>query len=53
MTLSTMFVESKVRYSTLFTNFVRWHASAVSCPLNDVIWAQLAWLTEKFVENAK
>ncbi len=32
----------KVHYSALFTNLVRWHASAVSLPLNNVILAQLA-----------
>jgi len=37
-----MFVEIKVCYSVLFTNFVRWHASAVSFPLSDVILARLA-----------
>jgi hypothetical protein len=37
-----MFVERKVCYSAaLFTNLVRWHASAVSFPLSDVILAQL------------
>jgi hypothetical protein len=35
-----MFVERKVRYSTLFTNLVGWHAGAVSIPLSDVILAQ-------------
>ncbi len=34
----------KVCYSALFTNLVRWHASAVSFPLSDVIMAQLACL---------
>ncbi len=37
-----MSVERKVCYSALFTNFVGWHASAVSFPLSDVILAQLA-----------
>jgi hypothetical protein len=37
-----MFVESKVRYSALFTNLVRWHSGAVSFPLSGVILAQLA-----------
>ncbi len=37
-----MFVERKVRYSALFTNLVRWHASDVSFPLSDIILAQLA-----------
>jgi hypothetical protein len=37
-----MFAERKVRYSALFTNLVRWHASAISFPLSDVILAQLA-----------
>jgi hypothetical protein len=37
-----MFVETKVSYSTLFTNLVRCHACAVSFPLSDVILAQLA-----------
>jgi len=37
-----MFVERKVRYSALSTILVRWHASAVSFPLSDVILAQLA-----------
>jgi hypothetical protein len=36
-----MFVERKVRYSTLFTNLVRWHTGAVSFLLSDVILAQL------------
>jgi hypothetical protein len=42
MSYSAMFVERKVGYSALFTNLVRWHASAVSFPLCDVIFAQLA-----------
>jgi hypothetical protein len=37
-----MFVERKVRHSTLFTNLVRWHTCAVSFPLSDVILALLA-----------
>ncbi len=37
-----MFVERKVRYGVLFTNLVRWHASAVCFPLSDVIFARLA-----------
>ncbi len=37
-----MSVKRKVRYSSLFTNLVRWHAGAVSFPLSDVILAQLA-----------
>jgi hypothetical protein len=37
-----MFVERKFRYSALFTNLVRWHASAISFPLSDIILAQLA-----------
>ncbi len=37
-----MFVESKVRYSALFTNLVGWHNGAVSFLLSDVILAQLA-----------
>ncbi len=37
-----MFVERKVRYSALFTNLVRWYASAVSFPVSDIILAQLA-----------
>jgi hypothetical protein len=37
-----MFVERKVCYSALFTYFVRWHTSAVSFPLSDVILAQQA-----------
>jgi hypothetical protein len=37
-----MFVERKVCYSALFTNFVSWHAGAVSFPLSGVILAQLA-----------
>ncbi len=37
-----MFVEKKVRYSALFTNLIRWHASAVSFPLSDIILVQLA-----------
>jgi hypothetical protein len=40
--LKSMFVERKVRYSALFTDLVRWHASVVSFPLSDVILAQLA-----------
>ncbi len=38
-----MFAERKVYYSALFTNFVRWHASAASFPLRDIILAQLAY----------
>ncbi len=37
-----MFADRKVRYSTLFTNLVRWHAGAVSFPPIDIILAQLA-----------
>jgi hypothetical protein len=37
-----MFVERKVRYSTLFTNLVRWHVGAISFPIIDIILAQLA-----------
>jgi hypothetical protein len=37
-----LFVESKVCYSALFTNLVRWHAGTVSFPLSDIIMAQLA-----------
>jgi hypothetical protein len=37
-----MFVKRKVRYSTLFTNLVGWHARAVSFPLSDIILALLA-----------
>jgi hypothetical protein len=37
-----MFVERKVRYSSLFTDLVGWHANAVIFPLSDVIFAQLA-----------
>jgi hypothetical protein len=37
-----MIVERKVHYSSLFTNLVGWHASAVSFPLSDIILAQLA-----------
>ncbi len=37
-----MFVVRKVCYSALFTNLVKWHASAFSFPLSDVILAQLA-----------
>jgi hypothetical protein len=40
--LNPMFLKRKVRYSALFTNFVRWHAGTVSFPLSDVILAQLA-----------
>jgi hypothetical protein len=40
--IDSMFVERKVRYSALFKNLVRWHASAVSLPLSDAILAQLA-----------
>jgi hypothetical protein len=39
-----MIVERKVHYSALFTNLVGWHASAVSFPLSDATWAQLACL---------
>jgi hypothetical protein len=39
---NAMFVERKACYSALFTNLVRWHASAVSFPLSDDILAQLA-----------
>jgi hypothetical protein len=39
---ATMFVERKVCYSTLFTNFVGWHAGTDSFPLSDIILAQLA-----------
>ncbi len=35
-----MFVDRKARYSALVTNLVRWHPSAVSLPLRDVILAQ-------------
>jgi hypothetical protein len=34
-----MFIERKVQCSALFTNLVRWHASAVNFPLSDVILA--------------
>jgi hypothetical protein len=37
-----MFVDRKVRYSTLFTNLVRWHAGAVTLPPIDIILAHLA-----------
>ncbi len=40
--VTSMFAERKVRYSALFTNLVGWHASAVSFPLSDVIFAHLA-----------
>ncbi len=40
--LKPMFVDRKIRYSALFTNLVEWHASAVSFPLSDVIFGQLA-----------
>jgi hypothetical protein len=39
-----MFVETKVNYSALFTNFAGWHADALIFPLSDVILAQLACL---------
>jgi hypothetical protein len=37
-----MFVERLVNYFALFTFLVRWHASAVSLPICDVIFEQLA-----------
>jgi hypothetical protein len=37
-----MSVERWVGYSVLLTYLVGWHASAVSLPLRDVIFAQLA-----------
>ncbi len=40
--LDAMFAERKVCYSALFTYLVGWHASAVSFPLSDVIFALLA-----------
>ncbi len=42
LNLGAMFVERKVCYSALITNLVRWHESAVSFPLSDIILAQLA-----------
>jgi hypothetical protein len=36
-----MLVARKVHYSDLFTNLVRWHASAVNFPPSDIILAQL------------
>jgi hypothetical protein len=49
----SMFVERKDCYSALFTNLVRWHASAVSdvfleqlaCPLSDVIFCIYSGIT--------
>ncbi len=40
--LLAMFVDRKVRYSTLFTNLIGWHAGSVSLPPMAVILAQLA-----------
>ncbi len=40
---NTMFVEGQVRYSTLFTILVGWHASDVSLPPSDIILARLAY----------
>jgi hypothetical protein len=37
-----MFVERKVCYSALFTNLCGWHAGAVSVPLSDVIFGEVA-----------
>jgi hypothetical protein len=37
-----MFVTRQVRYSDLFTNLAGWYASAVSFPLSDVNFVQLA-----------
>jgi hypothetical protein len=37
-----MFVEKQLSSSALFTFLVRWHDSAVSLPLSDILLAQLA-----------
>ncbi len=40
--INVCFVETKVRYSAMFTYMVGWHAGAVTFPPSNFILAQLA-----------